>query len=277
MTILRRFIGPLALLLSLASCAPASPPRTTVNVISDKFSQAVTLEGLPKDVNFGDNEIFWMLRSFAYPQTRSTNHEIYVEWFFPGHGSTKYFAADDTARPLPVKQILKENCGSKCGQTDTVAITIDEPTLRARATTGFQVKLSATDGSHYVLDITPPMIVAQLQAENQVFGGQPAASVQPTASDVVPGGPKLGVGFMQISASKINASFPEGLIVLIVTPGSPADKAGVQKGDILVSFDGKPLTDPAAAQGIIASTKRGSLVPLEIQRGTNRMRLDAQF
>ena len=109
MAISGRTVGLLAIIVSLASCAASGPPpRTTVNVISDKFSQAVTLEGLPRDVVFNGNEIFWMLRSFVVQQTHSARHEIYVEWFFPGHGNARYFAADDTARPLVVTKILKE-------------------------------------------------------------------------------------------------------------------------------------------------------------------------
>jgi hypothetical protein len=259
-----------SVLLVLAGCA-APPPRTTVNVISDKFSPGVTLEGLPKEDVFDSNDVFWMLRSVVYPQTRSADHEVYVEWFFPGHGSAKYFAADDTARPLPVRKILKENCGAKCGQTDTVGIGIDEATLRGRATTGFQVKLSATDGSSDVLDITPQMISAQLAAEGNVLGSEPPNP--PTSPRTV----ALGVSYPAVSASKINPAFPDGLLITAVTPQSPAEQAGIHIGDVLISFDGTPLIDPTTARVTRFTLKAGSIVKVEIQRDNKRMKLDVQF
>jgi hypothetical protein len=144
----------------LIGCAP--PPRTTVNVIADKFSKSITLEGIPV-LNPNNGDLFWMLRSEVNPQAHFALHQIYVEWTYAGPSSGRYFAADDTARPLPVRNIRREYCPfNKCDRTDTLGIGIDEATLRARASTGFQVKLSAQDGTAGILDITPQMINAQL-------------------------------------------------------------------------------------------------------------------
>src|ERR1700722_6904350 len=103
-------LAALVLLVGLVACAPPTPPRTSVNVISDKFSPGVTLEGLPQVVRFSGNEVFWMLRSVVFTQSHSADQQIYVEWFFPGHGRSRYMAADDSARALRVRPILKENC-----------------------------------------------------------------------------------------------------------------------------------------------------------------------
>ncbi|KAL0281724.1 UNVERIFIED_CONTAM: putative protease Do-like 14 [Sesamum radiatum] len=41
-----------------------------------------------------------------------------------------------------------------------------------------------------------------------------------------------------------NASFPDvsnGVLIPMVTPGSPADRAGFRRGDVVVEFGGKPI------------------------------------
>lgn len=41
-----------------------------------------------------------------------------------------------------------------------------------------------------------------------------------------------------------DAKFPEvekGILVPMVTPGSPADRAGFHPGDVVIEFDGKPV------------------------------------
>src|SRR5579862_5422965 len=158
------------LLVVLAALAGCVQPRTTVNVIGDKFSRDITLEGIPLHDPTNGDDLFWMLRSFVNPQAHTAQHQIYVAWTYAGGYSGRYFAADDTARALPVTMILKETCRG-CDRTDTLGIDIDEATLRARAATGFQVKLSAQDGTAGILSITPQMINAQLQAEDSLMAG----------------------------------------------------------------------------------------------------------
>jgi hypothetical protein len=269
---------------SLAGCAP--PPRTTVNVISDKFSTTTTLEGIPMlDPHNGDG-LFWMLRTIIDPQAHIVLQQIYVEWTYAGPFSGRYFAADDTARPLPVELIRKEACPfGRCDRNDVLTIRIEEGTLRARAASGFEVKLSAQDGTSGVLSITPQMINAQLAAQSNLLGGAPVTgrppatgtSVSSPTVSAVPPGPVLGISYMQVSASKINATLPDGLFIVVVTPGSPAEKAGMKKGDILISLDGKHLPDPATAKDIISSVKSGRTVKAEIQRGVDQMRLDVHM
>jgi PDZ domain len=267
------------LLFGLVAC---EPPRTTVNVISDKFSAGVTLEGIPLEKDILQNRIVWMLRSFVFPQTRNAEHQIYVDWFFPGHGTTRYFAADDTARSLRVKQILKESCGRDCGQTDTLGIDIDEPTLRARAATGFQVKLWDVAGNAVILDITTAMIVAQLQAEDRILIGQ--ASPVP-----LPGAPGSN-GAAPSAARAVNASgqpflgiapfdlpFGVGVMVTRVDPNTSAEHAGFQVGDIVVSYNGYAVTGADQLRGLIVQTTAGTLVRIEVKRHGQPMTLTAQM
>ena len=261
------------LLLGLAACA--SPPRTTVNVIGDKFSKEIELQGIPQKDSFDGNGTFWMLRSFVNPQTHTTQHQIYVEWFFPAHGTTRYHAADDTARELRTQQIYKESCGRDCGQTDTVVIDIDEPALRARAATGFQVKLSGNDGSAAILGITPPMINAQLQAEDRILNPPSGMSAQAGAASAnartPEGKPFLGVAPMDLP-------FGLGVMLTRVDHNTPAEAAGLKEGDTVLSYDGHPIDKAQQLRDQILLTKPGSVVPVEVKRGgINKVTLSIQM
>jgi S1-C subfamily serine protease len=92
-----------------------------------------------------------------------------------------------------------------------------------------------------------------------------------------PSGPALGINYM--TAAQVNPVLYRdgGMFVVSVTPNSPADKAGMKGGDVLVSFNGTRLSDPAEARDIIARVKPGSVVKLEIQRGHDRLKLDAHM
>ena len=61
--------------------------------------------------------------------------------------------------------------------------------------------------------------------------------------------PRLGVELDQVSA-ELSARFKNevksGAFVMSIVPGSPAEKAGIQVGDAIVSFDGLSVEDPKA-------------------------------
>lgn len=58
-----------------------------------------------------------------------------------------------------------------------------------------------------------------------------------------------------------------GLLVVQVEPGSPADTAGLGIGDLLVAFEGKPITDTDSLQHALGSGAIGQAVALTILRG----------
>lgn len=58
----------------------------------------------------------------------------------------------------------------------------------------------------------------------------------------------------------------EGVVVHAVKDGSPAEKAGIQKGDIIVSLDGKKVEDPYVVAKEIAEEPSGKKVLLKIVR-----------
>jgi S1-C subfamily serine protease len=58
-----------------------------------------------------------------------------------------------------------------------------------------------------------------------------------------------------------------GVLVAAVEPKSPAEVAGIRPGDLVVSFDGEPVAEPAALVLHLTRTPIGERVPLGIVRG----------
>ncbi len=264
------------LLLVLAACGPIGPPpRTTVNVVGDKFSKDIELQGVPLHDPTNGVDLFWELRSFVDQQTHETSHQIYVEWSYTGPSAGPYRASDDTARTLPVKILFKESCPfGKCPRTDTIGIGIDEATLRKRATTGFQVKLIGQDGYSGILDITSQMINAQLQAEDRIYGAPTGVSAVTAAAAANARTPD-GKGFLGVLP--FDLPFGVGVQINRVDPNTPAAAAGFQIGDLVLSYNGQKVTGADQLSGLIRATAPGSLVPIEIKRHQQPMTLSAQM
>jgi serine protease Do len=64
-----------------------------------------------------------------------------------------------------------------------------------------------------------------------------------------------------------------GALVNQVTPGSSADKAGVQVGDVILSFDGREVTSSSDLPPLVGSTKPGTTTNLEIYRDGKNLTL----
>jgi S1-C subfamily serine protease len=59
----------------------------------------------------------------------------------------------------------------------------------------------------------------------------------------------------------------KGAIVIEITIGSPAENAGLQRGDIITKFDGKTITDNRALGDLVRKRKAGDEVPMTFMRG----------
>ena len=59
---------------------------------------------------------------------------------------------------------------------------------------------------------------------------------------------------------------PEGALVASVGQNSPADKAGIKAGDIILEFDGKKINTMKKLPNVVASTEVGKSVELKIWR-----------
>ena len=72
---------------------------------------------------------------------------------------------------------------------------------------------------------------------------------------------KIGVQISTVSkdvAESIGLGKPQGALVTGIESGSPAEKAGVEAGDVITKFDGKPLEKLGELPRLVGNTKPGS-------------------
>src|SRR5687767_11454748 len=80
---------------------------------------------------------------------------------------------------------------------------------------------------------------------------------------------RIGVVIQEVTrdlATSFGLERPRGALVNSVEKGSPADKAGIEATDIILSFDGKPVENSSDLPRLVGSTRPGSSSALEVWR-----------
>lgn len=86
----------------------------------------------------------------------------------------------------------------------------------------------------------------------------------------------LGVTLASLSSNSLRAQIGNyrgnGVVVLSVVGGSPADRAGLQPGDVIVSVNGKTVGTPDAVASIVRNLGPGKVVSLHVwSNGTRKL------
>jgi len=79
----------------------------------------------------------------------------------------------------------------------------------------------------------------------------------------------LGVNIQEVTpelAKSFGLKDNKGALVSQVVPNSPAEKAGIQQGDIILEFDGQEVSDSKELPRIVASTPVGKSVMVKLSR-----------
>jgi serine protease Do len=80
---------------------------------------------------------------------------------------------------------------------------------------------------------------------------------------------RIGVVIQEVSrelAESFALARAEGALVNSVEKGGPADRAGIEAGDIILRFDGKPVVSSGDLPRIVGSTRPGSKVAMQVWR-----------
>ena len=62
-----------------------------------------------------------------------------------------------------------------------------------------------------------------------------------------------------------------------ILPHSPAERAGIRAGDVIVKFDGKTVTDFASLQTCVSDSQTGAKVAIELRRGEEVVQLEVEI
>ena len=79
----------------------------------------------------------------------------------------------------------------------------------------------------------------------------------------------LGIAIQEITkdlAESFGMKNTNGALVAGVEKNGPADKGGLEAGDVILKFDSKPITTSADLPRAVGSTKPGKIVPVEVLR-----------
>ena len=80
---------------------------------------------------------------------------------------------------------------------------------------------------------------------------------------------RIGVVIQQVTkelADGFGLPKPQGALVNSVEKGGPADKAGIEAGDVILRFDGKPVNSSEDLPRVVGGTKPGSKVAIQVWR-----------
>jgi serine protease Do len=80
---------------------------------------------------------------------------------------------------------------------------------------------------------------------------------------------RIGVTIQELTnelAESFGMSKPEGALISSVEKNAPADKAGIEVSDVILKFDGKPVSRSSDLPRIVASTKPGNKAVVDLWR-----------
>ena len=80
---------------------------------------------------------------------------------------------------------------------------------------------------------------------------------------------RIGVVIQELTkelAESFGLAKAQGAIVNAVERGGPADKAGVEAGDVILKFDGKPVVNSSDLPRIVGASKPGTKIAMQIWR-----------
>ncbi|ATE59775.1 DegQ family serine endoprotease [Thauera sinica] len=121
---------------------------------------------------------------------------------------------------------------------------------------GMNSQIYSRTGGFMGLSFAIPIDVAmdvqqQLRTHGRVQRGRIGVAIQEVTRD-------LAEGFGLPRAA--------GALVSAVEPDSPAGRAGMEQGDVIVRFDGKPVENSSDLPRIVAAVRPGTRVPVQVYR-----------
>ncbi|MBJ3775527.1 Do family serine endopeptidase [Acuticoccus mangrovi] len=90
----------------------------------------------------------------------------------------------------------------------------------------------------------------------------------------------MGVRIQSVSdeiAESLGMAAPKGALIAGVTAEGPAEKAGIQAGDVVTRFDGRDVNEMRDLPRIVAETTIGKTVPVTVMRDGNEVEIAVEI
>ncbi len=130
---------------------------------------------------------------------------------------------------------------------------------------GINTAIFSTSGGYQGIGFAIPSNMAKVVMESLIKSGK-----------VVRGW--FGVTIQMITpdiAKHFNLKDEKGVLVGDVVPDSPADKGGIQRGDVIIEFNGKEIKDPTSLRNMVARISPNTEVAVKVLRDGNPKTLKA--
>ena len=129
---------------------------------------------------------------------------------------------------------------------------------------GINTAIFSTSGGYQGIGFAIPSSMAKAVMENlikkgKVVRGWLGVSIQPVTPEL---------------AKQFDIKDDKGALVGDVVEDSPAEKAGIQRGDVITEYDGKDVADPSSLRNTVAGTPPGKKVTLKIMRDGKVQKVD---
>lgn len=132
---------------------------------------------------------------------------------------------------------------------------------------GVNSQIFSRTGGYMGLSFTVPIdtamnVVQQLKEHGTVKRGYLGVSIQPVDRGL---------------AQSFGLDKPVGALVADIVPDSPAAKADLQSGDVILRFNGQKVTDASGLPPMVGSTSIGKTVEMEVMRDGKRRTIEVEI
>ncbi len=119
---------------------------------------------------------------------------------------------------------------------------------------GINTAIFSTSGGYQGIGFAIPSnmakaVLSSLIKNGKVVRGWLGVSIQPITAEL---------------AKQFGLKEEKGVLIGDVTEESPADKAGIKRGDVIIEYNGTPISEPALLRNLVAGTAPGAEVSLKL-------------
>ena len=241
----------------------------------DKDVAVLYVPGLPLDpVELGDSDDLvvgdWVVNignpiGFTGTATAGIVSGLNREIPSDGTGTDKYGRASKIVNSMIQTDAAINSGNSGGGMFNTAGQLVGIPTLKYSGTRYSSSAMIESIGMCIPINEAKEVIEQAKKADKA--GAAPEAE-NTAANDEkgtdLSGKPRMGVKVSTMQNT--NGMLPKGVLVAEVEAGSPAEAAGMQKGDIIVEVNGQVITSVAEEVAIVGQLREGDQVAVKVFR-----------